>query len=138
MSSLSPDQLGTFVLGIGALLGFLASAVAVAAGFKKLIEAKPSAEQAITRAESNAFATRAELQKVKEDVLEIKNMIDKQQSYMQSRFHELANQLAPMPTQIAVLLKQQEKLETKLDDNSRRQDIIIQALQGYKPHSEGE
>ena len=107
MPTLTLDQFGVWMIGLAALVTFGASAVGLALGLRRLLE--PRAQY---------YATRAEL-------LEVKGNIDKLQTYIQSRLHELANQMAPIPTQIAGLLKQQERLELKLDLNAGREEKIL-------------
>jgi hypothetical protein len=68
-------------------------------------------------------------QSYKDDVNEMRAtmmaMLEKQETYLRTRFHEIANFLAPLPTQMAVLTKTHEKIETKLEQNVTKLEVLI-------------
>jgi hypothetical protein len=125
MEPVSAAQYGIWMFALAATLGVAGTLVGIAVGIKKLFQVAPPDLQVITRKEAEQFATRAEL-------LEVKGTIDRLQTYLQARMHELANQLAPIPTQVAILIKQQERLEEKLDQAGVRQERLLVMLEPRK------
>lgn len=113
MTTTNPEQIGTWLLALGGIVGILLSIASLVLAIKKLLEEKPKDLQPLTRADAAQFATRIELQNLKEEIQGVQTLIDKQQNYIQTRFHDLANQLAPLPTQIGILIKQVDKLDSR-------------------------
>lgn len=128
MEPVSAAQYGVWMFALAATLGVIGTLVGIAVGIKKLFEKPPAApteQQPVTRKEAEAFATKSELQGLKDEVMAVKALVDKTQTYLQDRMHELADKLGAMRTEMAIVLEQQKQ-------SASRQERVLTILEEQK------
>jgi hypothetical protein len=144
----SPTDLGMWLLGLGGVLGLIATCLGIAIAVKKLFERKRE-EELVTRGElaelqrllGNA-ATKEEFHELKDElktamasfatkgeVSELKEMLSKESGYIHDRFHKLSDVMQPIPVQVGVLTRGYDKFEAKLDLQSARTERLLAILE---------